>query len=80
MPDRSVFAELTREQLIDRLEDAAKNWLAHDGLWFQAVESRFAMQAAIDCDAAAWARFTEIEARRILDRNGIAPGGGLDAL
>ena len=29
MPDRSVFATMNKEQLIDLLEDAAKNWLAH---------------------------------------------------
>jgi len=80
MPDRSVFATMTKDQLVDLLEDAAKNWLAHDGLWFQAVEQRYGMTAAIECDAAAWARFTEIEARRIMDRHAIAHGGGLPAL
>lgn len=64
----------------DRLTDAAKLWLAHDGLWFQAVEQRFGMEAAIACDKAAWERFSPIEARRILKRVGLSPGGGLGAL
>lgn len=62
------------------LDDAAKLWLAHDGLWFQAVERRFGMDAAIACDRDAWARFSPLEARRIQERLGMEPGGGLEAL
>jgi hypothetical protein len=80
MPNRTVLEALSRDQLIDLLEDAAKNWLAHDGVWFQAVEARFGLEAAMDCDAEAWRRFTPIEARRIMARHGIASDGGLDAL
>jgi hypothetical protein len=62
------------------LRSAAKLWLAHDGLWFQAVERRFGLEAAIECDREAWDRFSPIEARRIMDLLGLSPGGGLDAL
>lgn len=62
------------------LGDAARLWLAHDGLWFQAVERRFGQAAAIACDRDAWEQFSPIEARRILGRLDLAPGGGLDAL
>lgn len=62
------------------LQDAAKLWLAHDGLWFQAVEQAHGMDSAIARDAEAWERFTAIEARRIMKRLGMEPGGGLDAL
>ena len=71
---------MPKTQLIGMLEDAAKNWLAHDGLWFQAVEQHCGMETAIQLDAEAWADFTAIEARRIMQRQGIAPGGGLEAL
>ncbi|WP_235839028.1 DUF6125 family protein, partial [Desulfosporosinus metallidurans] len=30
--------DLTREQALELLEDFAKRWIAHDGLWFQAIE------------------------------------------
>lgn len=80
MPDRSVFATMSKEQLIDLLEDAAKNWLAHDGVWFQAVERRCGLEAAIACDAEAWEHFTAVEAGRIMRRHAIAAGGGLEAL
>jgi hypothetical protein len=69
-----------KEELIDLLEDAAKNWLAHDGLWFLAAEEAFDMETAIQLDARAWEQFTVIEARRIMRRLGIEPGGGLEAL
>jgi hypothetical protein len=71
---------MTREQLIAIVVDDAKNWLAHDGLWFQAVEAAHGMEAAIEADRAAWERFTVIEAKRILERLGLAPGGGIPAL
>ncbi len=77
---RQRLLALPKEQLIGMLEDAAKNWLAHDGLWFQAIERECGMETAIRADARAWAEFTSIEARRIMERHGIAPGGGLEAL
>lgn len=80
MPDRDSLRAMDKERLIDMLEDAAKNWLAHDGLWFQAVERSYGIEAAMELDAEAWERFTVIEARRIMQRHGIQPGGGLPAL
>ncbi len=80
MPDRSVLEKLSKEELMDLLEDAAKNWLAHDGLWFLAVEEKFGMETAIELDAKAWRQFTVIEAKRIMRRLGMEPGGGIPAL
>ena len=71
---------LSKEELIRILLDDAKNWLAHDGLWFQAVETAHGMEAAIDADREAWRRFTVIEAQRIMLRLGIEQGGGIPAL
>jgi hypothetical protein len=75
-----LLSSLSRDELIRIVMDDAKNWLAHDGLWFQAIEAAHGMGAAIDADRAAWARFTVIEARRIMDRLGLEPGGGIPAL
>jgi hypothetical protein len=75
-----ALRRLPKDELVRMLYDDAKNWLAHDGLWFQAVESAHGMDAAIAADAAAWSRFTVIEARRIMDRLGLEPGGGIPAL
>ncbi len=75
-----VLEEMTKEQLLQVLMDDAKNWLAHDGLWFQAVERVHGMDAAIEADRAAWEKFTVIEATRIMARLGLEPGGGIAAL
>jgi len=72
--------DLSKEQLHELLIDFAKRWLAHDGLWFQAVEGAHGMEEAIRLDAAAWERFTVLEARRIMNFLGLREGGGLAAL
>jgi hypothetical protein len=71
---------LTREQMEFLLTDFAKRWLAHDGLWFQAVEEMHGMDQAIEADIKAWERFTVLEAKRIMNFLGLQPGGGLAAL
>jgi hypothetical protein len=80
MPDREILNSLPKDTLIEMLEDQAKNWLAHDGLWFQAVEKEYGMDTAIELDKEAWISFTQIEAKRIMGRHGIEPGGGIPAL
>lgn len=72
--------ELSKEELQELVVDAAKRWLAHDGVWFQSIEAKYGMEMAIEMDRAAWEKFTVIEAKRIMDRLGLAPGGGLPAL
>lgn len=69
-----------RELLCGQLEDAAKLWLAHDGLWFQEVEKQFGIEKAIELDKNAWAQFTVLEARRILARHQLPDNGGLETL
>ena len=71
---------LSREELQELLIDFAKRWLAHDGLWFQQVEKTHGMEEAIKLDAGAWASFTVIEAKRVMNFLGLETGGGLDAL
>jgi hypothetical protein len=59
------------------LIDAAKNWLAMDGLWFQAVEKAFGMDTAL-----AWTRsgaHSLSEAMRIKRTAHPPDNGGLDA-
>jgi len=75
-----ILNDMSKEQLIGIIIDGAKNWLAHDGLWFQAVEKKHGMEAAIDADREAWRHFTVIEAKRIMERIGVKTGGGIPAL
>lgn len=75
-----LLQKMNKEELIDIIVDDAKNWLAHDGLWFQAIEKTHGMEVAIAADTDAWRKFTVIEAKRIMARLGIEPGGGIPAL
>lgn len=72
--------EMDREQLLGIIDDFAKNWLAHDGLWFQAMEQEFGMDAAIAADTEAWRRFSPIEAKRIKARHNIGENPGIPGL
>ena len=36
---REDLESLTKEELLNYIEDLSKNWLTIDGTWFQAVES-----------------------------------------
>jgi hypothetical protein len=76
----AATAHLSRDDLVRWLGDAAKLWLAHDGLWFRAVERAAGLSEAILRDGEAMAAWTVIEAKRVMERLALAPGGGLDAL
>ena len=69
-----------QEDISQKLSDAAKNWVAMDGLWFQAVEHAYGMDAALALDREVWEQFAVIEARRIKERLDLSEKGGLDAL
>ncbi|KPJ69888.1 hypothetical protein AMJ44_01650 [candidate division WOR-1 bacterium DG_54_3] len=71
---------LSKEELLEFLVDSAKNWLAHDGLWFRVVEEKYGLEAALELDRKAWEKFTVIEAQRIMKRLNMEPGGGILAL
>jgi hypothetical protein len=76
----SLLYDLSKEELVRIIVDDAKNWLAHDGVWFQAIEKRYGMDVAVEIDTEAWRFFTVIEARRIMERLGIKLGGGIPSL
>ena len=69
-----------QEDVSQSLTDAAKNWVAMDGLWFQAVEQAYGMDAALAMDRMVWEQFAVIEAQRIKERLALPEKGGLDAL
>ncbi|MBJ6802576.1 DUF6125 family protein [Geomonas propionica] len=71
---------LSKEELVRIIVDDAKNWLAHDGVWFQSLEKKYGMDVAVDIDTDAWRLFTVVEAKRIMERLSMKPGGGIPAL
>ncbi len=74
------LAALPRESLLTLTEEIAKNWLANDGLWFQAVEFDNGMFDAKRCNDSCWARFSPFEAWSIKRFLGLPKAGGLKAL
>lgn len=57
--------DLPREKLLELTGEIGKNWLAMDGLWFQAIERAYGMNDAKRCNDSCWNRFSQVEARFI---------------
>jgi hypothetical protein len=72
--------ELSKDELIELNKIYAKNWLAHDGLWFQSIEEKYGIDMAIEMDREAWRKFTVIEARRLIDFLQLGDNSGIDGL
>jgi hypothetical protein len=53
---------LPKKDLLTLLDGAAINWLANDGVWFQAVEFTSGMNDAKRCNDSCWAHFSPFEA------------------
>ena len=71
---------LDEKGLRELLKVYAKNWIAHDGCWFQSCESKWDMKTAKEINDATWAKFTGYEAKRVLKFLGRQEGEGLEAL
>jgi hypothetical protein len=56
---------MKKEQLLEFIDSVAVNWLANDGVWFQAVEFASGMTDAKRCNDSCWAHFSPFEARDI---------------
>lgn len=76
----SAEEKFSAHQKSPLLSDAAKLWLAHDGIWFLNVEKKFGIEKAIEIDRETWKDFTVIEAKRIMKRLSLPENGGLSAL
>jgi len=74
------LSSMRAEKLVKLTEEAGKNWLANDGIWFQAVEKRYGMNDAKRCNDTCWTKFSPLEAwsiRRFLD---LGENPGLEGL
>ncbi len=76
----SFIQSLPKEVLADLIEKLAVNWLANDGIWFQAVEQSYGMNDAKRCNDTCWSRFSPFEAERIKHLLGLPDNGGIPAL
>lgn len=75
-----VLKTMEREGLLSLLDAISLNWLANDGVWFQAVEQRFGMDGAKRCNDTCWSRFSPYEALRIKKLLGLPALPGLEGL
>ena len=76
----SALKALPREVLLDLIEKMSINWLANDGIWFQAVEKQFGMGDAKRCNDTCWTRYSPFEAERIKKLLNLPDNGGIPAL
>lgn len=73
--------EALPEEKLDAIRDAmAVNWLATDGIWFQAVEFSRGMNDAKRCNDSCWAQFSPFEAKSIKSLLGLKEKPGLEGL
>ncbi|GAI20802.1 unnamed protein product, partial [marine sediment metagenome] len=72
--------ELPKETLETLKEKVAANWLANDGVWFQAVEFSRGMFDAKRCNDSCWAHFSPFEAWSIKRYLALPEKPGLEGL
>ncbi|WP_022662971.1 DUF6125 family protein [Paucidesulfovibrio longus] len=61
----AFLADMDEQKKTALLETLAVNWLAADGVWFQAIETRAGMHDAKRANDTCWSRFSPLEAARI---------------
>jgi hypothetical protein len=72
--------EMDRKNLISLIDAMATNWLASDGVWFQAVENNHDMYTSKRCNDTCWTRYSPLEASMIKSFLKLHEQGGLDGL
>ena len=72
--------DMDENRLKEILYAFCANWLANDGIWFQALENTEGMSDAKRINDTCWSRFAPLEASRIKVLVGLPDNGGLEAL
>jgi hypothetical protein len=72
--------DLPEEKLDKLTESLAVNWLANDGVWFQAVEFTHGLWDAKRCNDTCWAHFSPFEAWSIRNFLDLPENPGLEGL
>jgi hypothetical protein len=76
----SPLLDLPDDKLDSLLESVAVNWLANDGIWFQAVEFSQNLFDAKRCNDTCWAHFSPFEAWSVRNFLGLPENPGLEGL
>jgi hypothetical protein len=72
--------DLDIEKLNEIRDATAVNWLANDGVWFQAVEFKHGMNDAKRCNDSCWGHFSPFEAHTIKKALNLRDHSGLEGL
>ena len=72
--------DMPKEGLINLINNLGVNWLANDGVWFQAVENTRDMYDAKRCNDSCWTRFAPFEAWSIKQFLGLPEQAGMEGL
>lgn len=75
-----TLLKLPKEKKLSMLDMVAKDWIAMDGVWFQAVEKRYGMNDAKRCNDSTWGRFSPFEALSVKNLLGLPEHPGLKGL
>jgi hypothetical protein len=76
----AALLKMPKETLLELMDAIAVNWLANDGVWFQAVEFAHGMNDAKRCNDSCWAQFSPVEAWSIKRLLEMPDKPGLDGL
>ncbi len=76
----SSLIKMDEGKLKELLEGVSVNWLANDGVWFQAVENTYNMADAKHCNDKAWEQFSPFEAWSVRKYLGLQQNSGLEGL
>ncbi|MCD4746202.1 MAG: DUF6125 family protein [Bacteroidales bacterium] len=76
----SQLLNLPKDILLKLKESIAVNWLANDGVWFQAVEFTRGMNDAKRCNDSCWAHFSPFEAWSVKKLLNLPEKSGLKGL
>jgi len=74
------LSDMGKDQLLHISDELAKNWLAADGVWFQAVEFEHGMNDAKRCNDSTWGRYSPFEAWSIKQLLNMEEQPGLEGL
>jgi len=71
---------MDKERLIQLIDAMSINWLATDGVWFQAVENNHDIYTSKRCNDTCWTRYSPLEATMIKSFLQLPEQSGLDGL
>ena len=67
---RVKLEDLPKETLIKLVKLYSRNWITVDGLWFQNVEDKWGLEAAVEIDFKMWKVNARVEAQRVKEALG----------